>query len=93
MNMEIKTEQHTCAKHRCGVSFWVTEDFGVRRRTDHLEFYCPNGHVLVYSGETDAQKLVRERQERASIVGEKNREIDDLQKQLRKKCRKPRAKK
>jgi hypothetical protein len=73
--MEITTEQHTCPTHGCGLVFWVTEAFGARRRQDHLEFYCPNGHSIVYKGETDAQKLTR-------ITREKNVEIERLQKAL-----------
>lgn len=91
--MEITIEQHTCATHGCGVSFWFAKEFGDRRRTDKQEFFCPNGHSMIYKGETDAQKLVRERQERSEIVGRKNAEIEELQKQLRKTKRKPRAKK
>lgn len=91
--MEIKIEEHACAREGCGVAFWITENFGDRRRADHRSFHCPNGHSQSYKGETDAQKLVREHSEKARIVGEKNAEIARLEEQLRKKCRKPRAKK
>jgi hypothetical protein len=54
---------------------------GDRRRADHKDFYCPNGHSVIYKGETDAQKLAR-------ITQQKNTEIEFLREQLRAKDRK-----
>lgn len=54
---------HTCATHSCGVTFAVEEGFDSRRRGDHRNFYCPNGHSLSYQGKTELQKE-RERAER-----------------------------
>lgn len=79
--MEVKIEEHTCATHGCGLTFWFTENFGNRRRADHLEYYCPNGHSLIYKGETDAQKLSR-------ITLEKNAEIERLRREVAA-CKKP----
>ena len=47
----------TCAS--CGVLFWMTSQLHDRRRQDHKDFYCPNGHVLVFHGETEAEKYKR----------------------------------
>lgn len=41
----------------CSVAFAVTDDFNTRRREDHNDFYCPNGHPNVYKGKTEADKL------------------------------------
>lgn len=32
----------------CGVWFGITEYYDGRRRDDHKDFYCPNGHTNVY---------------------------------------------
>jgi hypothetical protein len=96
--MEIKLEQHTCAYHGCGVSFWMPEAFGERRREDHQRFFCPNGHPLVYKGQTDAQKLARITREKNDEIARLTREkiianvnIERLQKQLVAKRRKRRS--
>lgn len=33
---------------RCGVEFGLLKTFEQQRRTDGREFWCPNGHSLVY---------------------------------------------
>ncbi|MBU8834159.1 hypothetical protein KL858_32590 [Mycolicibacterium goodii] len=65
---------HTCATHGCGVSFAVENGFNERRREDHRNFYCPNGHVMGYLGKTEAQKE-RERADRLQRLVE-SREAD-----------------
>lgn len=57
----------------CGVIFGIPEDMENRRREDHRAFYCPNGHNLVFSGPTEAEKTAKAAKERA----------DRLQAQLR----------
>lgn len=47
---------HTCATHGCGVMFAIDDGFDDRRRADHRNFYCPNGHTLSYNGKTEAEK-------------------------------------
>ncbi|WP_110727427.1 hypothetical protein [Mycolicibacterium porcinum] len=54
---------HTCATEGCGVAFAVEDGFDDRRRADHRNFYCPNGHSLSYKGKTELQKA-QERAER-----------------------------
>jgi len=68
MNKEIILNKHTCATHGCGITFWLEEGFEARRRADKEDFYCPNGHSLVYGGETAEQKLAR-------VIREKNEEL------------------
>lgn len=40
----------------CGVIFGIPTDLEQRRRSDRQAFYCPNGHHLVFSGATPAEK-------------------------------------
>lgn len=96
--MEIKLEEHTCAAEDCGITFWFTEAYGERRRSDKRSFHCPNGHGMSYNGETDKVKAIRLKNEKDALeremnhaVNRKNAEIEELQKQLKRKCRKPRT--
>ena len=65
--MDIETKEHTCFTEGCGLTFWITDGFDARMRETHRVFHCPNGHTLVYPGETDAQKLRKERAEKAAL--------------------------
>lgn len=49
----------------CGVVFGMPVEMEERRRADHRAFYCPNGHNLVFSGPTQAEKESRAAKERA----------------------------
>ena len=88
----VEITEHTCATHGCGVVFWISERFENRRRKDLKPFYCPNGHVLVYSGETDEEKLARTIREKNQRISEVEAKVYELQEKLRKKNRKPRKK-
>jgi hypothetical protein len=44
----------------CAMVFWVPEHWLKARRRSHEGFYCPNGHSLVFKGESDEEKLRRE---------------------------------
>ncbi len=46
----------TCPHEGCGVTFQVTEGFVSRRREDHRNIYCPNGHVQSYRQKTMADE-------------------------------------
>jgi len=46
----------------CGIAFGITTDFEERRRADHKDFMCPNGHSNFYNGESEEEKLRRENQ-------------------------------
>lgn len=53
-NITMITE--TCID--CGVVFAMTAEFKQTRLENHSKrFYCPNGHHMVYSGKTEAEKL------------------------------------
>lgn len=87
-NVIVEIEQHTCAAQGCGVTFWVSEAFGDRRRKDKWSFYCPNGHSLSYPGESDEAKIARLQREKVDIVREKNAEILKVKRECRKKTTK-----
>ena len=91
--MDIAISEHTCATEGCGVVFYLTKGYEGRRQKDHKSFYCPNGHSLLYGGETDAEKLVRVTQEKNLEINRLNAELREKERLLRKKCRKPRTKK
>lgn len=50
----------------CGVIWAVTADYEQRRREDHREFFCPNGHSQVFKAETATEKAAREAKEHAA---------------------------
>lgn len=45
---------------------------------------------MSYTGETDEQKLFRVMREKNELIYERDREIQRLHKEIKKKCRKPR---
>lgn len=49
----------------CGVIFGIPAEMEERRRHDHRNFYCPNGHPLNFSGPTRAEKEAKAAKERA----------------------------
>lgn len=58
----------------CGVVFAIPEELRAQRVYDHKRFYCPNGHNMVYTGKTEAEKL-QERLDRTNqmLTHEQNR--------------------
>lgn len=40
----------------CGITFGISAEFEARRRSDHRDFYCPNGHNLAYNGPSKAER-------------------------------------
>jgi hypothetical protein len=63
----------------CGVTFGITTDYQKRRRDDHANFYCPSGHVNVYRGKTEAEKL-QEMLKRAEESSRRNFERAEAEK-------------
>jgi len=82
--MIIDTVQIDCAE--CKIPFWITNGADDRFRKEHKTFYCPNGHTNFYPQKTDAEIL-------KGRLADKDIEIADLQKQLRKKARRSSKKK
>lgn len=56
-NYQIDLYISDCAT--CGILFGITTEMERRRREDHGTFYCPNGHSMSFSQETDAEKYKR----------------------------------
>ena len=48
-----------CPTNSCGIMFAIDDAYDDRRRRDLRSFYCPNGHSLSYSGESDTAKIKR----------------------------------
>ena len=58
--MTVETQFSTIECSMCGLRFGLPARYEDRRREDHREFWCPNGHSQYYPGETEAEKLRRE---------------------------------
>lgn len=43
----------------CGMRFAVSKDWNNAKRNDHSRFFCPNGHGMSYSGESELEKTRR----------------------------------
>lgn len=44
----------TC--YKCGLPFCVPKRWDDERRSDHANFYCPNGHAQCYTGKTALER-------------------------------------
>lgn len=57
-NRTVLLESHIvimdCAS--CGIQFGIGADFEERRRNDHEWFYCPNGHMQHFVGQSEVEK-------------------------------------
>lgn len=64
----------------CSVTFSVTDHFESRRREDHANFYCPNGHVNYYPAPkvTPEQKKIGELEGAIERRSEKYRAVHDM---------------
>lgn len=67
----------TCCK--CGIEFWVPDHWHTKRKEDHEWFYCPNGHQQHFVGETEAERLRRERDRLQQRIAERDDEIKSLE--------------
>jgi hypothetical protein len=57
----IELEIHECGE--CGVVFGISKGFMRARREDHDWWYCPNQHGWRFSGESESEKIRRQRDE------------------------------
>lgn len=57
-NFVITFTQIDCCHKGCGVSFAITSDFEDRRREDHANFYCPNGHQQGFYSKSAQEKRI-----------------------------------
>lgn len=89
--MEVAIIQETCCHEHCGIIFWITREQYDRLQSSKRSFFCPNGHSQSYTGENDKVKAIRLQNEKNALEREKNAEIARLQRDLKKKCRKPKV--
>lgn len=78
----------TCCREGCGVQFGVTTGFEDRHRQTHNVFYCPNGHSQYFPGETEAEKLKRELEQKERQLKWANEYKDEYREQRDKLTRK-----
>ena len=78
----IQFHTETCCS--CGVMFAMTQEFYAERQRNsgpNNPFYCPNGHKQHYVGESDAQKLERERKRFEEELAAKNATLERVRAQ------------
>jgi len=59
----------------CGVAFAMPREFKARKLEDHSNFYCPNGHPQRYLGETEAELLKKQLEQKQKQLEWKDQEI------------------
>lgn len=52
----VETQVHIIECAACSIDFGIGADFMARRRKDHANFYCPNGHSNHYPGPSAEEK-------------------------------------
>ena len=77
VNVSTELVTEVCPRLGCGILHAVPKDFQERRRKDHAEFYCPNGHTAHYYGETDEQKKIRALEEDKRILESRVRQAEE----------------
>lgn len=63
---EIEFVTHSCGE--CGVLFAMTRDFQEARKKTREVWHCPNGHVRVFTGSSEADKLRAEVQRKDQML-------------------------
>lgn len=58
--VDISADMKTISCATCGLYFMVPSALERRWRRDHSDFYCPNGHGLVFKAESDVERLRKE---------------------------------
>jgi len=76
----FKFEAQTCIT--CGVKFCIPQELDQKLRQNHNGFYCPNGHVQYYTGESEAEKLRRELKRKEQEVADQVQAKLKMQAQL-----------
>ena len=69
----------TCCS--CGIKFEVPAEWHAEKRQSHEYFYCPNGHSLSFKGESDEEKLRRERDRLKQDQARLEQELADANRQ------------
>lgn len=86
--MEVKTIQETCCTQGCGIMFWIAQEYQERLISTKQTFYCPNGHSMSYTGESEQAKISRLIMEKNKILRETSIEIERIKKECNKKSKK-----
>lgn len=47
----------TCIIRGCGISWYMPSGFDAQRKSDHIPFFCPNGHSQYYVEKNEEEKL------------------------------------
>jgi hypothetical protein len=61
MTMAIDDVILTCINSECGISFAVPQWWYKGKKETKTTFHCPNGHRQHFTGETEEEKMRRER--------------------------------
>jgi len=59
LTLSLSFKPITCCHEGCGLTFAIPTAWENLRRADHSFWYCPNGHVQHFVGETEAEKYKR----------------------------------
>lgn len=81
INLNFQLLCQTCID--CGMVFGVPAEWDRRRREDHKEFVCPNGHAQYYPQETDAEKYKRKSQMLAEQVRMEREQREKAERKLK----------
>lgn len=73
--MHVDEAVITCCHKDCGISFAVPSWWCRGKKQTRSTFFCPNGHSQHFSGETEEEKLRRERNLLAQRIAQKDDEI------------------
>ena len=91
LHQEISYDNENCIT--CGIVFWLPAAFKKRKQSDMTTFYCPNGHSMVYSGESDRAKIERLKDElaasraRANELWQQQQTLSTANRKLRKRAK------
>jgi len=77
----------------CGIPFWVTEGHKEVLQRNHESFYCPKGHGQHFTERTEAEKYRSRLDAEERYSKELQKEVNDLQKEIKSLKRKKRRKK
>ena len=69
---EVTNTFASCTCASCGIGFYVPKSWQQKRREDHAQFWCPNGHSNFYPQETEAERLERELNRAKQRLAEKD---------------------
>ena len=60
LNLVVQFNDINCCT--CGIVFAVPTSWESKKRENHSNFYCPNGHSLVFNGLSLLEKQVKEKE-------------------------------